>query len=157
MEPPGRGDRDGQGRNPDVETAARSCDRHNFGGHETGQEQRAVNVQRAGLGLAPARMAPGWNLPKEHKLDGVLIGAKGGWLRSSLPPHHGTHAGGDAEHEGNERCDVMSPLGRNSLPRRGSGGATLEGLRRLLHAAIVGIVHIQTIRTARGDDIRPSA
>ena len=116
-----------------------------------------MDVQRADLGLAPGRMAPAGSLLEEHKLDGVLIGAKGGRLRSGLPPHHGTHAGGDAEHEGNERCDVKSPLGRNSLPRRGSRRATLEGLRRLLHAAIVGIVHIQTIRTARGDDIRPSA
>lgn len=109
-----------------------------------------MDVQRADLGLAPGRMAPAGSLLEEHKLDGVLIGAKGGRLRSGLPPHHGTHAGCDAQHEGNERCGVTPPLGRDSLPRGGLSGATLEGLRRLLHAATLGIVHIQTIRTAGG-------
>lgn len=94
-------------------------------------------------------MRPGWYGFEEHQLDGVFVRRKRRWRWSGLPPQQHASTGGDAEHEGKDGNGAWSPLGGYLLEQRGSRGANLQRLRRLLRWVIVGIAHLQTIGTAR--------
>ena len=129
------------------------------GGHHTGQEDSAVDVQRADLGSPPAWIRLERDGFEEHELDFVLISTNRRWHRPRLPPPQASATtDGNAEHEGEEECGVCSPpggdlfeqLGADPREERRSRGADLQQLLRLLRCAIVEIAHMQTICTERG-------
>jgi len=80
---------------------ARGADPYDGGSYQTGQEESAVHLQWADVGLRPVWMRPGRFGFEKYEFDSVFVcTARGWWLWLGLPPQHRAPAGGDADHEG---------------------------------------------------------
>jgi hypothetical protein len=83
----------------------------------------------------------------------MFVAVKGGGFRPILPPQERTPADGNADEEGEDDRDELSPGGRSLLGRPWPRGADLQRLRRLLRRVTSGTLHVNSVSTA-GEHVR---
>ena len=132
-------------RSTDVETAVECADLQDRGGYSAGQEESAVDVQRADVGCPRPLVHLGRYSVEKHDLDGVFIHTNRGWRRSILPPQHRAPADRNSEQEGQENHGQVSPLGRNPRDQGWSRGADPQCFCRLLRSSVVGMLHLHSV------------